>query len=262
MGELGYAAMAVGERDLAGGLDALRTQASKGGVTLLSANLVDPQGAPVFEASKVVQVGVVRVGLVGLSTADPKIEGARAYLKARLSATDPVEAAKKAVAALPRVDVVVLLGHLRTVEARRVARAVPEAKLVLISDSGRFTRVGEYVGGAVLYEGGQRGQILMQLEVVLTGEGALQDTASTREAKDLLTKLEAQLRQLSPDAGASFERVKQRLERARAQAGRVGRGGFVTLVPVMLDQRVESDPEVQKRVAPFAAKPLKVASPG
>jgi len=49
MAELGYAAVNVGEEDLRLGLDYLKYVSDFTGVPLLSANLADSAGAPVFQ---------------------------------------------------------------------------------------------------------------------------------------------------------------------------------------------------------------------
>ncbi|NOK34096.1 5'-nucleotidase, partial [Corallococcus exercitus] len=56
----GYAAMAVGQRDLVLGVDFLKKKTKGAKLKLVSANLVDAKGQPLFPASVVTTVGGLR----------------------------------------------------------------------------------------------------------------------------------------------------------------------------------------------------------
>jgi hypothetical protein len=69
MGRMGYAALAVGERDLALGPAWLAREAAAAGVPLLSANLAAPDGTHPFPGTRLVEAGGERVGLLAVAAA-------------------------------------------------------------------------------------------------------------------------------------------------------------------------------------------------
>ncbi|HEX8536651.1 MAG TPA: 5'-nucleotidase, partial [Cystobacter sp.] len=71
MDALGTTAMAVGARDLTLGVDFLSQTVKGRKLKLLSANLVNVEGKPLFAASTVVSVGGVKFGVVGVSPSGP-----------------------------------------------------------------------------------------------------------------------------------------------------------------------------------------------
>jgi 2',3'-cyclic-nucleotide 2'-phosphodiesterase (5'-nucleotidase family) len=221
MGELGYHAMAVGPRDLVVGFDTLTEAAQAAGVRLLAANLrVSGQRRP-FRAHEIIEEGGVRIGLIGLASADHDTRTAQVFLDAGVTATDPVAAAQAAVAELAgQADLLVILGNLTAREARAVARAVPEARLFLAGGSGHLIG-GEPVNDAVLlYEPGHRGQVVLELSMTLRGSGPLVELGD------------------DPEPG---ERT-------------VGSGGTVRTRFRPLDTDVPDAPEMAARVAPFLSE--------
>lgn len=240
MGQLRYGAMAVGVRDLDAGLETLKRQARAGKVPLLAANLVDPKGRPVLPPSRVVRVGKVRVGIVGLSSADLTGAQAKALLRAHLTATSPEAAAKKAVAAFPKgVGLVVVLGRLTPREGRAVAKAVPRVHLVLLGGNGRFTPEGEAVGHALMYEGGARGESLLELRVHLERPGTLVDTGS----------------------GDAISALKPASSLPHLPILEKGQGGTVAPKPILLGKMVDADPKMVARLAKVPRPPAPPATP-
>ncbi|MDF1562937.1 MAG: hypothetical protein P1V51_07825 [Deltaproteobacteria bacterium] len=171
MGRLGTDAMAVGPRDVAGGVKLLQKGAAEAGIALLSANLETAKGRAVFPASVVLERGGLRVGVIGVSTADLRVAEARAYLGAKLTAAAPAPAVQKAAAALKgKADVIVLLGRLTTREQREVVAAV-DLPLALIGSSGQAPSAPGRIGRALAYEGGFRGQVLQRVDLRVSEPG-------------------------------------------------------------------------------------------
>ena len=262
MGALHYAAMAVGTRDLDGGVPRLRQAAAKAKVPLLAANLVDPRGRPAFAPSRVVTVGGAKVGLVGLSSADLDAKDATALLRARLTATSPEDAAKRAVAALPPdLDLVVILGRLTPREGRKVAAAVPRARLVLLGGNGRLTPEGEAVGHALMYEGGGRGEVVLTLKLRLTGRGDLVDLKSETQLQAHLAALDKRLAKVRAADAGDASLVASEVAGARAQMATLRQrlaephGGTVDPTPVMLGKLVDPDPKMRARLATVPRPP-------
>ncbi|MFY0577114.1 hypothetical protein ACN28S_24855 [Cystobacter fuscus] len=96
----GTRAMAVGERDLAQGLDWLRKATGGRGkkMKLLSANLVDKAGKAPFPASLVVEAGGVKLGVVGVSprAAPPGSQASRAARRWKPRSPSPGSCARRA----------------------------------------------------------------------------------------------------------------------------------------------------------------------
>lgn len=111
---MGYRATAVGSADLAAGLDTLRELEKKARYVFLSANLVDKETRkPYFKPHVVLQVGGVRLGVIGL-TLNTMSWAYLAKLAPGAEVTDPFEAAKKSLEELRgKVDLVIALSHLR-----------------------------------------------------------------------------------------------------------------------------------------------------
>ncbi|RMG19459.1 MAG: hypothetical protein D6729_05170 [Deltaproteobacteria bacterium] len=262
MATMDYAAMGVGPRDLADGGALLR----KAPFPVLSANLLDPQGHPAFAATQVVEVGGLRFGLLGLSTADPTEAEARAYLRAKLTADDPVRAAARWVPKLaPKVDRVVVLGTLSPPEARRVASAVPGIDLMLVARSGRFTTAGERVGSTLIYEAGSKGQILLRLDLLYRGEGPLGDAVLQKQAEEALQAFDQRAQHLEARSGtepgverAIEENRRQREEMAeKTRFDREAPGGLLTPIAIPLDELVPADEALAQRVAALPPVPKK-----
>ncbi|MBT1247627.1 MULTISPECIES: 5'-nucleotidase C-terminal domain-containing protein [unclassified Thermosipho (in: thermotogales)] len=111
MNKLGYSAWTLGNHEFNYGLDILNKAVSEAQFPALSANILDENGNSVFKPYHIVNVGGIKVGILGLTTKfipnweDPKnIEG--------LKFEDPVKVAKKYVKELRnKVDVVVVAYH-------------------------------------------------------------------------------------------------------------------------------------------------------
>ncbi|ONN26580.1 2', 3'-cyclic nucleotide 2'-phosphodiesterase [Thermosipho affectus] len=111
MNKLGYSAWTLGNHEFNYGLNILNKAVSEAQFPALSANILDENGNPVFKPYHIVNVGGIKVGILGLTTKfipnweDPKnIKG--------LKFEDPVKVAKKYVKELrDKVDVIVVAYH-------------------------------------------------------------------------------------------------------------------------------------------------------
>ena len=79
MGQLGTIAMAVGQRDLNWGHRALKANAEKAKVKVLSANLLGDDGKPLFPASTIAHTEIASIGVIGVSPVgvSPTVPGVR-----------------------------------------------------------------------------------------------------------------------------------------------------------------------------------------
>jgi hypothetical protein len=157
MGVLNYDAIAVGERELAFGLQRFQAMAAKSKVPLLSSNLVDKKtGKPAFKSSVVVKKGNVKVGIFALMGPKITLPG---KLADSLVIDDPIETAQTMVAQLRKqADVVVLLAHLGRTEGEDLAAQVPGIDVVVLAHHPGFVAEGRRVNDAITVASGEQGQ--------------------------------------------------------------------------------------------------------
>lgn len=244
MGKLGTDAMAAGMRDLNLGAAWLKEQAEKAKVPVLSANLVDAKGKPVFPASRIVQVGERKVAFIGASPAgtfgDGQVRG------------NPIAAAVAAEARKLRAkkpDAIVVLAAVPYADALQLSREVGSlVDLVFQSHEGRGQGTGQRSEGNFVFPTGERGRQLGKLVVDLAGKGPFvdkQELARDQQTVRLLDtqvgqvrkrlelasdpKVKAQLKETLRQFEARKTEVKARTEAARKTGGRELTLEWVTL---------------------------------
>ncbi|WP_239576251.1 5'-nucleotidase [Archangium primigenium] len=263
MGEMGTQAMAVGERDLALGTGFLTQGARKRKLVLLSANLTDAAGAPVFARSRVVRDKGVAFGLIGVSPEGPVAGEARVVGQPVLPA---VQAEARALRAKQKVDVVVVLAALPLAEARALTeRLGAEVDFVLQSHEGRLPGVAQHPGQGTLVSSGERGRQVGRLALSIDGPGAFVDLAERERARQGLALLEENIqrgrarltaardetnRAALQQSLAALEARRPQLEaQARPPETAPARTQLLSFLP--LGPEVPEDPELTQRVAPL-----------
>lgn len=158
----GLDAWGVGRLDLGAGLPWLRKLAQRASFPLLSANLVDEEGASLFQTSLLLERGGVKVGVTSVVPADVRGTGYRAL--------EPRAAAREAVRSLRAqgAELVVVLSNLGL--DRRLARA-SGADLVWGSASREVLPEGGKVGRTRLGQAGSRGRYLGEARWYARGRG-------------------------------------------------------------------------------------------
>jgi hypothetical protein len=241
LARLPFAGSAVGASDLARGSERVVPRR-------IAVNL---EGTPFVEASRIVESGGIKFGVLGV--VDPGI--AR---KAGLAATEPGPAAQAEVARLRTkgAEVVVLLAPVTRTLARTLARTTFADIVVLGQDVGKGMRRAERVGNALLVAPGDELQFVGRLEIVLRGSRAadepLADAGGTEQTKERLGEIDRALARLAADlahwqqdpssdpgflAGKVRERDELAAERARLAEGKwqpPATGSYLTntLIPV------------------------------
>ena len=147
----GLDAFGIGRLDLGGGLDYLRALNRRADFPMISANLVDAEGAPVFSTSALVTRGDRVVGVTSVLPGEMSGDG--------YTTTDPLKAARAQVDDLRErgAELVVVLSNLGMDQDRRLARA-SKADLVLGSHSRELTLEGVTVGRTTIGQAGSRGR--------------------------------------------------------------------------------------------------------
>ena len=172
MKKMGTAAVAVGARDLAYGVDFLREQARVAGAPVVCANLFqNTTGKPAFEPWRLERVGKVTVGVFALfhprSDLGPSAEGLRV--------ADPTATAVKTAALLRSkgATVIVLLSQLGLEESQALASAVPGIDVVIAARSSPMVEDGRPIGKDMVLSGGQNGWYIGVTHATLDARGRM-----------------------------------------------------------------------------------------
>jgi 2',3'-cyclic-nucleotide 2'-phosphodiesterase (5'-nucleotidase family) len=178
MSAMGYDAMAVGQMDLAKGVDVLLARAKEARFPILSCNLVNAQEQkPIFQPYALLERGGVRFALLGVTEpAALEAPGVRDVAQV----LDPVATVKKYLAELKgQSDVLIVLSHLGVEGDRALAQALPEIDLIVGGKSRRVMSAPDIVGSTVITQMGYDGEWLGRLDVTLDAQGQVRDPQST-----------------------------------------------------------------------------------
>lgn len=169
MGRMRYDAIAVGNHEHNFGLDALRRFNTLTGDRMLTLNLVTSDGMPLFAPSRVVEVGGVRVGLVGLAlprprdTLDPETSGERLAAHARMLREQA------------GVELVVVTTHVGEAQASAWSRQAPEVDVFVTGHT--HVPLDEPVTveetGALIVQAGSNARWIGRLELAITADGRI-----------------------------------------------------------------------------------------
>ncbi|MCC6336407.1 MAG: hypothetical protein IT380_20775 [Myxococcales bacterium] len=193
MGRLGTRAMAVGIRDLPGGVDFLKQVGTAAGVKLLSANLKQ-DGKPAFDASATFTAGGVTVAVVGLTAPGPVPDLHGVTVDPTLSA------AKAALKKLGKRDLTIILAATSYADSLQLAQEL-KSQVDFVIQSGEFrgSQPPQKVegGNAYVLASAQKGQALSKLELSFgSGAGGFVDLSAIERDKQQLTFVDAQLKTL------------------------------------------------------------------
>lgn len=256
MGALHTAAMAVGTRDLAAGIDFIRKLGEAAKLPLLSANLV-VNGKHPFKPSTVVAVGPWKVGLIGVGPLGVFAHAPGAAGEAPVPAA--IAEAKKLRA---RVDLVIVLAAVPYADALQLSKeGGSNIDLVLQSGDSRGGGVPQSFGGAYVISTGERGRTIERIDLDMTGKGPIVDAGELPRTEARLPVLaqaianaESRMKTAPPDQKAqlsdTLERFKQQKVQVTAELEQLkkrgGRGLSVTTMP--LDARVKDEPALKAKV--------------
>jgi 2',3'-cyclic-nucleotide 2'-phosphodiesterase (5'-nucleotidase family) len=174
---MGYDVITPGPSEMIQGLPKLQELlATAPGIQVVSANVTDKQGNPIWPASTVVEKNGVRYGVTGVTD--------RAYYsfiqtKGKLASDDFefVDMQETLRRVLPELrqssDVVVVLLQTGNGDAQRMLDVLKDADVVIIGNNPgyKFAPVDE--GGVLMVRGGERGQYVHVLELTLDDENRI-----------------------------------------------------------------------------------------
>lgn len=164
LSKIGLDAMNVGDLDFAGGLKFLRRLQASANFPMLSANIVDPDGNPIFDASTIISRGGIRIGIVGAT-------GPVLWENHEVKLTPVVPALQVAVAAVSdSVDIVILLYHGNSEELREISDAGLAIDLAFQSHYGNMEAdFGDYAFPVATM--GKQGKFMTHVEIILNEAG-------------------------------------------------------------------------------------------
>ena len=207
--KLGIDALTPGDGDLAFGLDFLVASVAKHELPYVSANLARTGGGLAFPATRIVEVGGVKVGLTGAIGEQFGFNDAEAR---------PVDDALKAAVSSLRaadVDLVVLLSHLGLEGDRAVAVSVPGIDVIFGANDRRHQETPVIVGRTAIFQAGSRakyvGKVTFDLVEGATGWADDKGRAAAIRQRD---RTESQVKRYEKQlAEATDEAGRKRLER-------------------------------------------------
>jgi 2',3'-cyclic-nucleotide 2'-phosphodiesterase (5'-nucleotidase family) len=213
-GEMGTRVLAVGQRDLQGGVPFLVDEAKKAGVQLVSTTLrAKATGAPLFPRSLLLTHEGLRVAVLATSGLGD-VPGA-----ADVTSADAVGALLAELPKLPRRDLTLVVATGGYREAMTVAERL-SGKVDLVVQSGEYRGAAEpqRVGDAYVLASGDRGRALGVLTLNLAGpRGPFADLNEGARDQELLANLEQQLasvdERLAKASDADGRRALERLRR-------------------------------------------------
>ncbi|MCK6544712.1 hypothetical protein L6R52_02510 [Myxococcota bacterium] len=268
-------AMAVGERDLALGLDTLRALSRASGTTMLAANLVFAKtGTAAFDVFRIVERDGVKIGLVGAAyELEPEAPAYHVYASSGLKLV-PTEAAVADAAKAARAagaELVVALLHLGNARARDVlGKLEPGLVDVAIAAHDRHASASpEPVGSTMIGFAGERGKWLLALDVGVTpGARGVVDLGAVESAKRTIAELDERITtyeradagvedpalgaKVAADRRATVERLKKRRAAMEVDLARVSLDAKHTIRGELVDLGVEL-PEAPGMRAAFDA---------
>ena len=288
MAKAQYAAMNVGAHELALGVGDLRRIAKARGVPLLSANIYGKDGQPAFERKLTVQVGMMRVGIVGLVTSSPP-DGVTLQQAQGLEIRPPVQAGQQVIGELERegCDMIIVLSQMSRQEIDALVNQAPGIDLVLGSQSMDLTNDLIATGNGYFADTYTKGKYMGLLTVgvrAATGRHTRLYARNMRAALDaqrldLASQIQQQQVQLDQSlepgspirmdketrevVGHQLAALRARLQRVTLEIESVGDvpkdGNGVALEMIGMSQDVLDDPEVLKWIDKFKEKYPKIA---
>jgi 2',3'-cyclic-nucleotide 2'-phosphodiesterase (5'-nucleotidase family) len=220
MAEMGAKAMAVGARDLGAGVPFLVELGRTSPLKVLSANLRHA-GKPMFDASTLVTVAGLRVGLVGVSPASTGV-----------AALEPVREQVQRFS--EKVDLVVVLAAAPYDEAMQLAEALKgQVDFVLQSSDSRTNLPMQTAAGTWVISSGERGRSVGKLNLRVAGKGLWVNESQRSQDQSAVESLDSKIRELKerrkgisdPKAAAQFDGTLREFSQRRAELARKTQAG-------------------------------------
>mgnify|MGYP006287651933 CR=1 FL=1 len=263
--EAGLDAMTVGSEDLLLTPAKIKSLARAAGVTVLSANLKSPSGTPYFKATKMLDRGGVKVGVLAITQMarhmDKRLE------EQKLKFDDPVETAKKLAKKLKAdgAQYIILLAAADRKQTQKILSATPEIHLALISGRGGWMREPQKVGDAFMVGVPPGGKNVGQVELHRTGDSfVLEDISGRHTIRNRIDRLLSScsryhkfIKRAKGDRKGRYAKrlvsmqknILQLIDKLKKEVKSVPKAGYFSHKRVALKKNVKDDPAWKKRVA-------------
>lgn len=207
---LGVDAMTVGDADFAFGKEFLVNEAARSKAPYLAANLVDATtGAPLFPSGKLVTLGNLKVGIIGVVPEALEVEG--------VTSLPPIPAAKEAARALQAqgAELIVALANGTFATLEQLGREVPGVEIIVSAGTRQMLEQPRVAGNALILEAGARGKHVGMLEVTRMAGASGWDTSMVGDSeKEKRARLKERVKALGERLqGGMEERERERVER-------------------------------------------------
>lgn len=263
LGTLGFAAVAPGRNEWAGGAPELQTLIQASGGTLVAANLAAPGSNP-WITSVIRDVRGTKVGIIGVAAPDRAEVGNLADVTVA-SPTDAVKAELTKVKA-GGATITVVLAAVGRGEAKRIADAAPDVTAIVVGSPGGSgeanteTPPAERVGNVIVVETGNHLQTLGVLDFwVKDGSAKFADGSGLDKAQ----KRASVMRQIDELRGRiamnpkSDPEQKARLEKLEAEkkalddVGPAPSGSFFRWQTIEVRDSLGKDPAIEKELGAY-----------
>ncbi|MCX8036268.1 MAG: metallophosphoesterase [Candidatus Sumerlaeia bacterium] len=232
LGAVGYDATVPGNHDFVFGMGQLRRNIEASGIPMLCANIIyEDTKEFVFQPSREIRKGGVRIGLIGASVGrDNVFESGR-----RITTVRHPELGKRiasiAAEVNHRTDIQIVVLHGGTWAAQAVAKAVPEVDVVVAGHTNEVTTTPMVAPtGALIVEVGRAGQWVGSLDMVVDLDAKKiasyqyrmipMDRKKIPEDKELTKRLEEWEKQFCPEGGDGLSNAPKK--QPRNKNGRKG----------------------------------------
>lgn len=170
---IGVDAVNIGELDLLLGLDFLKELAKKQNFPLISANLIDNKGIPIFKRYIIKKVNGKNVGIFGIIGDTSEMAAkVKENTNGAANVQDPLKAAESIVKELAgKVDYMIALTHQGTNRDWVIARRVPGIDLIVGGHDKQKTREPHEADKTLIVQAGEKGQYQGMLEVTFGADG-------------------------------------------------------------------------------------------
>lgn len=247
--KMGVAAVNVGRRDLAGGVEFLLQLGREPGVPWVSSNLRRTGGSYPFPRWRIVEWGGSRWLVLGLIRPERSLD-ASLGVEVQPAADAVTEVLERA----PRHDAVAVLSNLGLDAERELAEELPEIALIVGGGTSHYLPVPPVVGNTLLLRAGDRGRYLGILDLPESPIRSWQRPVNIQERRIAEQRLKADRQRLAEvEGGAETGEERDRLIRilrARVEAGEAtleasgGEGVPFTHRLEALSPSLKEDPEV------------------
>jgi 5'-nucleotidase len=191
MARLGYDFVTLGDRELRHGYEAVSDMLSEHPeIQVVSANITDKDGKPLWPEFTVIERGGARVAITGLTDGKPYGNAVtrNEIEKSEFSFGNVRSTLREVIPKMRRdADVVVVLLQETPAEARRIIDEIPGMDVVIVGNNPGYTFTPDRIANTLLVRGGDQGKYLSLLELYVDG-GSIVDYFG--EGKPLAKRIE------------------------------------------------------------------------